>query len=90
MCLCIPADTQFQEVYVKTTTNLCLAILALSLLTTPALAQRRGRSNMGGAMTGRTRADAVQDTKKKQDKDRDPAASTNKTHGKHKAKGHHH
>jgi len=27
---------------------------------------------------------------KKQDKDRDPAASTNKPHGKHKAKGHRH
>jgi len=41
-------------------------------------------------MTGRARAEAVQDTNKKHDKDSDPAASTNKTHGKHKAKGHSH
>jgi len=59
------------------------------VLATPALAQR-GRSNKGGAMTGRARAEAVQDTNKKHDKDSDPAASTNKTHGKHKAKGHSH
>ena len=74
----------------KTTKNLCLAVLALSLLATPALAQRRSRSNAGGAARGDARADAVQDANKKQDKDRYPAASINKTHGKHKAKGHRH
>jgi hypothetical protein len=40
--------------------NLFVAILGLSLLTTAALAQRGRRSNMGGAMRGRLRADQVQ------------------------------
>ena len=41
--------------------NLFVAILALSLLTSPALAQKGRRSNMGsGAMTGRARANQVQ------------------------------
>ena len=34
--------------------------------------------------------DAVKDAKVKKDKDRDPSASTNKTKGKHLAKGHSH
>lgn len=82
-------DKWLREASMKTMKNLCLAILALSLLATPALAQR-GRSNRGGAQHGAARADAVQDTNKKKDKDRDPAAGANKTHGKHKAKGHRH
>jgi hypothetical protein len=34
--------------------------------------------------------DAAKDAKVKKDKDRDPSASTNKTKGSHKAKGHSH
>jgi len=34
--------------------------------------------------------DAAKDAKVKKDKDRDPSASTNKTKGKHLAKGHSH
>src|SRR6266849_5287973 len=34
--------------------------------------------------------DAVKDAKVKKDKDRDPSASTNKSKGKHLAKGHSH
>lgn len=73
----------------KTMKDLWVAMLALLLLATPAFAQR-GRSNRGGAQHGAARADAVQETNKKKDKDRDPAASAHKTHGKHKAKGHLH
>ena len=43
----------------KTMKNLCLAIVALSLLVTPALAQK-SRSNKGGAARGDARADLVQ------------------------------
>ena len=84
--------------------NLCLAVLtatlALSLFATPAAAQNR--SNKGGQDTGNVgdeRAAQVQalnqskkknEKKEKKDKDRDPAASTHKTHGLHKAKGHSH
>ena len=79
----------------KTTKNLCLAILALSLLATPALAQR-GRSNAGGATRGIPRSDQVQAENKKTDKDTDPNPSKGskaKREGwekkaKHKAKGH--
>ena len=48
----------------KTSKNLFVAILALSLLASPALAQRGRRSNMGGAMTGRARANQVQSENK--------------------------
>ena len=58
----------------KTMKNLSLAILALSLLATPALAQR-GRSNAGGAMRGIPRSDHVQAENKKTDKDTDPNPS---------------
>ena len=58
----------------KTMKNLCLAILALSLLATPALAQR-GRSNAGGATRGIIRSDKVQAENKKTDKDTDPNPS---------------
>ena len=80
----------------RTTKNLCLAILALSLLATPALAQK-DRSNKGGQDAGKVgdeRAAQVhalnQSKKKKNDKDRDPSASTNKTKGMHRAMGHRH
>ena len=55
----------------KTTKNLCLAILAFSLLGTPALAQR-GHSNSGGATRGIPSSDQVQGDNKKTDKDKDP------------------
>ena len=58
----------------KTTKNLCLAILALSLLATPALAQR-GRANSGGAARSIPRSDQVQSMNKKGDKDHDPTPS---------------
>jgi len=40
--------------------------------------------------TAKAQKDAVKDAKVKKDKDRDPSASTNKTKGKHLAKGHTH
>jgi hypothetical protein len=89
--------TPFQEAYVKTMSNLGLAIVAFSLLTTPAPAQK-SRSNKGGTTRGDARADQVQFTNKKKDKDRDPSPDNNKNKGKHKgdtkskhlAKGHRH
>jgi len=90
-------NTWLKEASVKTTKNLCLAILALSLLATPALAQR-GRSNAGGAARGIPRSDQVQAENKKTDQDTDPtkgskAKKTRTREGweknaKHKAKGH--
>ena len=59
----------------------------------PAVAQ--DRSNKGGQDAGNVgderaaQVHAANQTKKK-DKDRNPAASTNKTKGMHKAKGHRH
>ena len=44
--------------------NLFVAIFVLSLLATPALAQKGRRSNMGAAMTGRARANQVHDENK--------------------------
>jgi Ni/Co efflux regulator RcnB len=77
--------------------NLCLGILALSMLAIPAAAQK-SRSNKGGAQRGDNRADLVQSENKKKDKDKDPAPDNDKnkgkhkgeTKGKHKAKGHSH
>ena len=68
-----PQAHDFKEAYVKMK-NLCLAILALSLLATPALAQKN-RSNKGGAVTGIARSDQVQAENKKSDKDSDPNPS---------------
>jgi len=82
---------------VKTMKNLFFAIITLSLLAAPALAQR-GRSSMGGAARGIPRSDQVQADNKKTDKDTDPtkgskAKKTRTREGweknaKHKAKGH--
>jgi Ni/Co efflux regulator RcnB len=77
--------------------KLCLAIVALSLLMTPAFAQK-SHSNKGSAMRRDSRADQVQAANKKQDKDKDPSPDKDKnkgkhngeTKGKHKAKGHRH
>ena len=67
----------------KTMRNLGLAIVAFSLLATPALAQKN-RSNKGGVTRADARADQVQATNKKQDKDRDPSSDNDKNKGKHK------
>ena len=82
--------------YVKTIKNLCLAIIVLSVLSTPAMGQNR--SNKGSARRGDARADQVQATNKAQDKNRDPNPDNDKnksehkgeTKGKHNAKGHRH
>jgi len=83
---------------VKKLKYFCLAILALSFLTVPAVAQKSRRSNKGAAATGDARADLVQSENKKKDKDKDPAPDNDKNKGKHKgetkgkhnAKGHRH
>jgi len=78
---------------VKTTRNLGLTLLVLSLLVTPALGQK-GHSNKEGASRGDARADLVQSENRKKDKDHDPDNDKNK--GKHngetkgKAKSHRH
>ena len=59
----------------KTTKSLWLAVLGFSLLATPALAQKGGRSNRGGAPTGIARSDQVQGMNKKGDKGHDPTPS---------------
>ena len=59
----------------KTMKSLCLAVLGFSLLATPALAQKGGRSNKGGATTGIARSDKVQGMNKKNFKDHDPTPS---------------
>lgn len=74
--------------------KLCLAILAILLFAIPAAAQNR--SNKGGQDSGNVgderaaQVHALNQSKKKKDKDRDPSASINKTHGRHKALGHRH
>jgi len=76
--------------------NVFLAMLALTLLSTPALAQK-SRSNKGGQDAGnvgderaaQVHADNAAKKKGHKDKDRDPSASSHKTHGKHNAFGHH-
>ena len=59
----------------KTMKSLCLAVLGFSLLATPALAQKGGRSNKGGATTGSARSDKVQAMNKKDGKGHDPSPS---------------
>ena len=73
--------------------NLCLAILALSLLAIPAVAQKgKDRDNKGAANTGDTRADLVKSTNKKPSKGKDNDKNDSKgkrkgfTKGKHKGR----
>ena len=70
-----PQGHDFQEAFVKTMKSLWLAVLGFSLLAAPALAQKGGRSNKGGATTGIARSDKVQAMNKKGDKDHDPSPS---------------
>jgi hypothetical protein len=71
-----------------------LGVALAGLMVTGAAAQ--DRSNKGGQDAGNVgderaaQVHAANQSKKKKDKDRDPAASTNKTKGMHKAKGHTH
>jgi hypothetical protein len=71
-----------------------LGVALAGLMVTVAAAQ--DRSNKGGQDAGNVgderaaQVHAANQSKKKKDKDRDPAASTNKTKGMHKAKGHTH
>ena len=76
-----------------------LGVALAGLMVTGAAAQSpaaaQDRSNKGGQDAGNVgdeRAAQVHaaNQSKKKDKDRDPAASTNKTKGMHKAKGHRH
>lgn len=67
----------------KTMKSLWLAVLGFTLLAAPALAQKGGRSNKGGATTGIARSDQVQGMNKKSDKDHDPTPSKgSKSRGK--------
>ena len=94
----VPGDTRVKEASVKKLKYFCLAILALSLLAIPAVAQKSTRSNKGATATGGARADLVQSENKKKDKDKDPAPDKDKnkgkhlgeTKGKHNAGGHRH
>ena len=76
--------------------NSLLGIALAGLMVTGAAAQSQDRSNKGGQDAGNVgderaaQVHAANQSKKKKDKDRNPAASTNKTKGMHKAKGHSH
>jgi hypothetical protein len=80
--------------------NSLLGIALAGLMVTGAAAQSpaaaKGRSNKSGQDAGNVgderaaQVHAANQSKKKKDKDRNPAASTNKTKGMHKAKGHSH
>ena len=82
--LSVPTDARIKEASVKKLKYFCLAILALSLLTIPAAAQKSSRSNKGAAATGDARADLVQSENKK--KDKDPAPTTIKTRASTRAR----
>jgi hypothetical protein len=80
--------------------NSLLGIALAGVMVTGAAAQSpaaaQDRSNKGGQDAGNVgderaaQVHAANQSKKKKDKDRNPAASTNKTKGMHKAKGHSH
>jgi len=80
--------------------NSVLGVALAGLMTTGAAAQSpaaaQDRSNKGGQDAGNVgderaaQVHAANQNKTKKDKDRNPAASTNKTKGMHKAKGHSH
>jgi Ni/Co efflux regulator RcnB len=78
---------------VKKLKYFCSAILALSLLAIPAVAQKgKDRDNKGAVNTGAARADLVKDTNKTPRKGKDNDKNDNKgkrkgfTHGKHKGR----
>jgi len=68
------------------------ALVLVGLLTagSPVQAQNKDAAKDAAKAQKVAAKDARKDAKVKKDKDRDPAASTNKTEGKHKAKGHRH
>jgi hypothetical protein len=74
--------------------NGVLGVTLAGLMVTGASAQNR--SNKGGQDTGNVgderaaQVHTLNQSKQKKDKDRDPSASTNKTKGMHKARGHRH
>lgn len=74
--------------------NSVLGVALAGLMVTGAAAQKR--SNKGGQDAGNVgderaaQVHAANQSKQKKDKDRNPSASTNKTKGKHLAKGHRH
>ena len=81
--------------------NSVLGLALAGLMTTGAAARSPAaadpdRSNKGGQDAGNVgderaaQVHAANQSKKKKDKDRNPAASTNKTKGMHQAKGHRH
>lgn len=84
----------------KTLKNLCLAMVALSLLAIPAAAQKgeKGERNNNGAgkQQGQARAEHIQADNKKGDKDPKPSKGSKskgkhegwEKKGKHEAKGH--
>ena len=81
----------------KTMKTLCLATLALLLVASPALAQKnrsnkggQDRGNVGDERAAQVHADNAAKKKGHKDKDRDPSASSHKSHGKHNAFGHRH
>jgi Ni/Co efflux regulator RcnB len=82
------------NVLVSSVLGVALAGLMVTAAQSPAAAQ--DRSNKGGQDAGNVgderaaQVHAANQSKKKKDKDRNPAASTNKTKGMHKAKGHSH
>ena len=68
----------------------CLAIVALSLLAIPAVAQKgKDRDNKGAASTGDTRADLVKSTNKTPSKGKDNDKNDNKGKRKGFTKGQH-
>jgi hypothetical protein len=80
--------------------NSLLGVALAGVMTTGTAAQSpaaaKDRSNKGGQDAGNVgderaaQVHAANQNKTKKDRDRNPAASTNKTKGTHKAKGHSH
>jgi len=91
-CLSVVAGTRIKEASVKKLKYVSLAVLVVSLLAIPAVAQKgKDRDNKGGATTGDNRADLVKSTNKTPSKDKDPDKDKNDKKGKHKGftMGHH-
>jgi len=81
----------------KTLKNLCLALVAASLLAIPAAAQKGARNNNGaGKLRGQNRAEQLQNENKKGENTKSKGSQNDGRHkhmgwfrkGKHEAKGH--